>query len=293
MLKVGFIGLGTMGYPIAGHISKYYETVVFNRTIKKSQKWTSEFEGEICKSVEDLVSKSNIILICLSEDKDIEEIVLGSDGILEHLNKGTIVIDHSTTSIDIANAISKELLKKDSFYLDAPVSGGEAGAQNGKLSVMIGGDKAAYKKISSILDCYSSFHKYMGPSGNGQLTKMINQICIAGLLQALAEAASFSKKAGISSKDVLDVISKGAAQSWQMENRWNSMIDDRYNFGFAVDLMIKDLEIVSKFSKKIGANISVTELIKSYYKELQEMGAGKLDTSSLLKRLDTLDKKLS
>ena len=290
MLKVGFIGLGTMGYPIAGHISKYYETVVFNRTIKKSQKWTSEFEGEICKSVEDLVSKSNIILICLSEDKDIEEIVLGGDGILEYLNKGTIVIDHSTTSIDIANVISKELFKKDSFYLDAPVSGGEAGAQNGKLSVMIGGDKAAYKKISSILDRYSSFHKYMGPSGNGQLTKMINQICIAGLLQALAEAASFSKKAGISSKDVLDVISKGAAQSWQMENRWNSMIDDRYNFGFAVDLMIKDLEIVSKFSKKIGANISVTELIKSYYKELQEMGAGKLDTSSLLKRLDTLDK---
>ena len=289
MLKVGFIGLGTMGYPIAGHISKYYETVVFNRTIKKSQKWTSEFEGEICKSVEDLVSKSNIILICLSEDKDIEEIVLGSDGILEYLNKGTIVIDHSTTSIDIANAISKELFKKDSFYLDAPVSGGEAGAQNGTISVMIGGDKIAYEEISSILDCYSAFHKYMGPSGNGQLTKMINQICIAGLLQALAEAASFSKKSGISSKDVLEVISRGAAQSWQMENRWDSMIDDQYNFGFAVDLMVKDLEIVSNFSKKIGANISVTEMIKSYYEELQDMGAGKLDTSSLLKRLDEKD----
>ena len=290
MLKVGFIGLGTMGFPIAGHISKSYKTLIFNRTIKKSQKWASKFEGEVCESVKDIALKSNVIFLCLSEDKDIEEIILGSDGILEYLNEGTIVIDHSTTSIDTANTMSKELFKKDSFYLDAPVSGGEAGAQNGKLSVMIGGDKAAYKKISSILDRYSSFHKYMGPSGNGQLTKMINQICIAGLLQALAEAASFSKKAGISSKDVLDVISKGAAQSWQMENRWNSMIDDRYNFGFAVDLMIKDLEIVSKFSKKIGANISVTELIKSYYKELQEMGAGKLDTSSLLKRLDTLDK---
>ena len=290
MLKVGFIGLGTMGFPIAGHISKSYKTLVFNRTINKSHKWTSEFEGEICESVKELTLKSKVIFLCLSEDRDIEEVVLGSDGILEHLNEGTIVVDHSTTSADTAILISKELLKKGSIYLDAPVSGGEAGAQNGKLSVMLGGDSAAYKEISSILDCYSAFHKYMGPSGNGQLTKMINQICIAGLLQALAEAASFSKKSGISSKDVLDVISKGAAQSWQMENRWDSMIDDEYNFGFAFDLMVKDLEIVSEFSKKIAANISTTEMIKSYYKELQAKGAGKLDTSSLLKRLDMLDK---
>ena len=289
MLKVGFIGLGTMGFPIAGHISKSYKTLIFNRTIKKSQKWASKFEGEVCESVKDIALKSNVIFLCLSEDKDIEEIILGSAGILEYLNEGTIVIDHSTTSIDTANTMSKELFKKDSFYLDAPVSGGEAGAQNGTISVMIGGDKIAYEEISSILDCYSAFHKYMGPSGNGQLTKMINQICIAGLLQALAEAASFSKKSGISTKDVLEVISRGAAQSWQMENRWDSMIDDQYNFGFAVDLMVKDLEIVSKFSKKIGANISVTEMIKSYYGELQDMGAGKLDTSSLLKQLDEKD----
>tara|TARA_B100000965_G_scaffold254341_1_gene214094 strand:- start:1451 stop:2326 length:876 start_codon:yes stop_codon:yes gene_type:complete len=289
MLKVGFIGLGTMGFPIAGHISKSYKTLVFNRTINKSQKWTSKFKGEVCESIKDLALKSNVIFLCLSEDKDIEEVILGSDGILEHLNEGTIVVDHSTTSIDTATLISKDLLKKDSIYLDAPVSGGEAGAQNGTLSVMIGGDQAAYKEVSSILECYSAFHKYMGSSGNGQLTKMINQICIAGLLQALAEAANFSKKSGISSKDVLDVISRGAAQSWQMENRWSSMIDDQYDFGFAVDLMVKDLEIVSKFSKKIGANISVTEMIKSYYRELQEMGAGKLDTSSLLKRLDEQD----
>ena len=289
-MRVGFIGLGTMGFPIAGHISKSYRTLVFNRTRNKSQKWSSKFEGEVCESIKDLTLKSEVIFLCLSEDKDIEEVVLDSDGILKHLNDGTIVIDHSTTSIDTANLISKELLKKESIYLDAPVSGGEAGAENGTLSVMIGGDSLAYKQISPILDCYSAFHKYMGTSGNGQLTKMINQICIAGLLQALAEAASFSKKSGISSKDVLDVISKGAAQSWQMENRWDSMIDDQYNFGFAVDLMVKDLEIVSEFSKKIGANISVTEAIKSYYKELQAKGAGKLDTSSLLKRLDMLDK---
>ena len=289
-MRVGFIGLGTMGFPIAGHISKSYRTLVFNRTRNKSQKWSSKFEGEVCESIKDLTLKSEVIFLCLSEDKDIEEVVLDSDGILKHLNDGTIVIDHSTTSIDTANLISKELLKKESIYLDAPVSGGEAGAENGTLSVMIGGDSLAYKQISPILDCYSAFHKYMGTSGNGQLTKMINQICIAGLLQALAEAASFSKKSGISSKDVLDVISKGAAQSWQMENRWDSMIDDKYDFGFAVDLMVKDLEIVSEFSKKIGANISVTETIKSYYKELQAHGAGRLDTSSLLKRLDMLDK---
>ena len=289
-MRVGFIGLGTMGFPIAGHISKSYRTLVFNRTRNKSQKWSSKFEGEVCESIKDLTLKSEVIFLCLSEDKDIEEVVLDSDGILKHLNDGTIVIDHSTTSIDTANLISKELLKKESIYLDAPVSGGEAGAENGTLSVMIGGDSLAYKQISPILDCYSALHKYMGTSGNGQLTKMINQICIAGLLQALAEAASFSKKSGISSKDVLDVISKGAAQSWQMENRWDSMIDDKYDFGFAVDLMVKDLEIVSEFSKKIGANISVTEAIKSYYKELQAKGAGKLDTSSLLKRLDMLDK---
>ena len=288
-MRVGFIGLGTMGFHIAGHISKSYRTLVFNRTTNKSQKWTSKFEGEVCESIKNLTLKSNLIFLCLSEDKDVEEVVLGSDGILEHLNEGTIVVDHSTTSIDVATSFSNLLLEKDSFYLDAPVSGGEAGAKNGTLSVMIGGDDLAYKQISPILDCYSAFHKYMGISGNGQLTKMINQICIAGLLQALAEAASFSKKSGISSKDVLDVISKGAAQSWQMENRWDSMIDDQYNFGFAVDLMVKDLEIVSEFSKKIGANISVTETIKSYYKDLQAMGAGKLDTSSLLKRLDMLD----
>tara|TARA_B100000886_G_scaffold61244_1_gene37874 strand:+ start:5879 stop:6754 length:876 start_codon:yes stop_codon:yes gene_type:complete len=290
MLKVGFIGLGTMGFPIAGHISKSYQAYVFNRTFNKSQKWTSEFEGEICESVKDLTLRSNLIFLCLSEDKDIEEIVFSSNGILNNINEGTIVVDHSTTSVDTANVISKALLKKDSFYLDAPVSGGEAGAQNGTLSVMIGGDKEAYENISAILDCYSAFHKHMGPSGNGQLTKMINQICIAGLLQALAEAASFSKKSGIESKEVFDVISRGAAQSWQMENRWDSMIDDKYDFGFAVDLMVKDLEIISNFSKKIGANISITDSIKSYYKELQSLGAGKLDTSSLLKRLDMLDK---
>jgi 3-hydroxyisobutyrate dehydrogenase-like beta-hydroxyacid dehydrogenase len=290
MLKVGFIGLGTIGFPIAGHISKSYKTLVFNRTTNKSHKWTSEFEGEKCESVKELTLKSEVIFLCLSEDRDIEEVVFGSDGILEHINEGTIVVDHSTTSVDTATLINKELLKKDSIFLDAPVSGGEVGAQNGTLSVMIGGDDLAYKQISPILDCYSAFHKYMGISGNGQLTKMINQICIAGLIQALAEAASFAKKSGISSKNVLDVISRGAAQSWQMENRWESMIDDEYDFGFAVDLMVKDLEIVSKFSKKIGANISMTEVIKSYYKELQNMGAGRLDTSSLLKRLDEKEK---
>ena len=289
MPRVGFIGLGTMGFPIAGHISQSYKTLVFNRTLEKSRNWASQFSGEVSESIGDLASRSDVIALCLSEDKDIEEIVLSRGGILEHIKEETVVIDHSTTSVDTANRLSRHLLKKKSFYLDAPVSGGEAGAQNGSLSIMVGGEQAAYKKISSILDRYSGFHKFMGKSGNGQLTKMINQICIAGLIQALAEAASFSKKSGISSREVLSVISKGAAQSWQMENRWESMVDDKYDFGFAVDLMVKDLEIVSKFSKKIGANITITEMVKSYYKELQEIGAGKLDTSSLLRRLDEQD----
>ena len=289
MPRVGFIGLGTMGFPIAGHISRSYKTLVFNRTLKRSQNWISQFNGEVSESIGDLVSRSDVIALCLSEDKDIEEIVLSSGGILEHIKEETIVIDHSTTSFDTANILSERLLKKKSLYLDAPVSGGEAGAQNGTLSIMVGGDQTAYKEISNILDCYSGFHKFMGASGNGQLTKMINQICIAGLIQALAEAASFSKKSGISSREVLSVISKGAAQSWQMENRWESMINDKYDFGFAVDLMVKDLEIVSKFSKKIGADITITEMVKSYYKELQDVGAGKLDTSSLLRRLDEQD----
>ena len=289
MPRVGFIGLGTMGFPIAGHISQSYKTLVFNRTLEKSRNWASQFSGEVCESIGDLASRSDVIALCLSEDKDIEEIVLSRGGILEHIKEETVVIDHSTTSVDTANRLSRHLLKKKSFYLDAPVSGGETGAQNGALSIMVGGDQAAYKEISNILDCYSGFHKFMGKSGNGQLTKMINQICIAGLIQALAEAASFSKKSGISSREVLSVISKGAAQSWQMENRWESMVDDKYDFGFAVDLMVKDLEIVSKFSKKIGANITITEMVKSYYKELQELGAGKLDTSSLLRRLDEQD----
>jgi len=290
MPRVGFIGLGTMGFPIAGHISQSYKTLVFNRTLEKSRNWALQFSGEVSESIGDLASRSDVIALCISEDKDIEEIVLSSGGVLEHIKEDTVIIDHSTTSVDTANRLSRHLLKKKSFYLDAPVSGGEAGAQNGALSIMVGGDQAAYEEISNILDCYSGFHKFMGKSGNGQLTKMINQICIAGLIQALAEAASFSKKSGISSKEVLSVISKGAAQSWQMENRWESMVDDKYDFGFAVDLMVKDLEIVSKFSKKIGANITITEMVKSYYKELQEIGAGKLDTSSLLRRLDEQDR---
>ena len=285
MLKVGFIGLGTMGYPIAGHISKSYETLVFNRTINKSQKWSSQFKGEVCESIEDLTSKSNIIFLCLSEDKDIEEIVLGSNGILDYINEGTVVIDHSTTSVETADSISNHLLKKNSHYLDAPVSGGEVGAQNGTLSVMIGGDKSVYKEISSIIDCYSDFHKHMGPSGNGQLTKMINQICIAGLIQALAEAASFAKKSGISSKNVLDVISRGAAQSWQMENRYKTMVEDKFDYGFAVDWMRKDLKIVIEEAKRNGSPVPITEIVDEYYADVQKMGGNRWDSSSLIARL--------
>ena len=286
MSKVGFIGLGTMGYPMAGHISKSFTTFVFNRTKTKSQKWMHQYKGTVCQSVADLSQRSDIIFLCLSRDCDVHEIICGNGGILENVKPGSIIVDHSTTSKDLTLNMKEQLQDHKCFYLDAPVSGGEVGAQQATLSIMVGGEKNSYKKITPILDCYSNFHKYMGVSGNGQLTKMINQICIAGLIQALAEAVNFAKKSGVPPKEVLEVISKGAAQSWQMENRWESMVNNEYDFGFAVDMMVKDLEIISEFSKRIGADISLTETIKTYYNELQEMGAGSLDTSSLLRRLD-------
>ena len=286
MLKVGFIGLGTMGFPIAGHISESYKTSVFNRTIRKSQKWTSQFKGEICESIQNLTHKSDVILLCLSEDKDIEEIVLGDEGVLKHLKQGTIVIDHSTTSVDTATAISNHLSKKDSFYLDAPVSGGEAGAQNGTLSVMIGGNKGAYKEISTLLDCYSSFHKYMGPSGNGQLTKMINQICITGVIKSLSEAINFAKaQEGLDLNKVFNAISSGAAQSWQLDNRFHTMVKGEFDFGFGIDLMIKDLKIAINQAKSNDVSLETVQSILDEYIVLSKIGGGDQDTSSLIKSL--------
>ncbi len=283
MNNIGFIGLGVMGAPMAGHLSQNgYNLSVFNRSAGKSKLWKSQYEGVISCSLNDLALNSDVIILCVKKDEDVRNII---NEIKDSIKPNSIVIDHTTTSAELAKEMHDILKEKQSSFLDAPVSGGEVGAKLGKLSIMVGGDKDIFSLASKILSCYSKFTKYMGPSGHGQLTKMVNQICIAGLIQALAEGLNFSEKAGLNSSDVIEVISQGAAQSWQMENRWETMLADQYEHGFAVDLMRKDLEIVKKQAELIGANIEVTKLVNNFYQDIQDIGGGNWDTSSLLKRL--------
>ena len=286
MNKIGFIGLGVMGGPMAGHLSKSgFQVSVFNRTYEKSSKWTSQYKGTVCDSLSELSSSSEFIILCVRNDQDVKDIINGKQGIIDSLKPGTIIIDHTTTSADLSKKINELLSGIGCFFIDAPISGGQLGAESGTLSIMAGGDKKAFDASKKILTSYSKFYKYMGSSGSGQLTKMVNQICIAGLIQALAEGINFSAKVGLNTADVMDVITKGAAQSWQMENRWQTMVDDEYDFGFAVDLMRKDLDIVLKQAKEINMELEITDLVNNYYKEIQELGGGSWDTSSLLKRL--------
>jgi 3-hydroxyisobutyrate dehydrogenase-like beta-hydroxyacid dehydrogenase len=286
MNKIGFVGLGVMGAPMAGHLSSNnFDVSVFNRTNKKSIIWKSRHEGRVCDSLNDLASSSECIVLCVGNDEDVKDIINGKSGIIDTLNPGSIIIDHTTTSAELAKEMNEALSAKDCFFLDAPISGGQLGAESGTLSVMAGGDKKAYKACNKIFKSYAKSHKFMGPSGSGQLTKMVNQICIAGLIQALAEGMNFSKRAGLNTADVMDVITKGAAQSWQMENRWETMLNDEYDFGFAVDLMRKDLDIVLKQAKKMDTELEITDLVNSFYIEIQKLGGGRWDTSSLLKRI--------
>ena len=283
MNNIGFIGLGVMGAPMAGHLSqKGYNLSVFNRSADKSKLWKSQYNGLISSSLNDLALNSDVIILCVKKDEDVRNII---NEIKDSIKPNSIVIDHTTTSAELAKDMHDILKEKQSSFLDAPVSGGEVGAKLGKLSIMVGGEKNIFSLASKILSCYSKFTKFMGPSGHGQLTKMVNQICIAGLIQALAEGLNFSEKAGLNSSDVIEVISQGAAQSWQMENRWETMLADQYEHGFAVDLMRKDLEIVKKQAELIGANIEVTKLVNNFYQDIQDIGGGSWDTSSLLKRL--------
>ena len=289
MNKKGFIGLGVMGYPMAGHLaSNSFDTCVFNRTHDKALKWENEFTGTLCSSLSEVASQSDVIMICVGKDEDVRDVICGNDGLLESLNPGTIIIDHTTTSATLAKEMNQVLQEKECYFLDAPISGGQAGAEAGELSIMVGGSKESFKAVKSTLDSYSKFSKYMGNSGSGQLTKMVNQICIAGLLQALAEGMSFSEKAGLNTNDVMEVITKGAAQSWYMENRWSTMLQDKYDHGFAVNWMRKDLDIVEDQAAKIGASIEATKLVNNFYKEIQNMDGGHWDASSLLKRIKDL-----
>ena len=283
--NIAFIGLGVMGYPMAGYISKAgHNVTVYNRTKSKSEKWIGEYKGKIAETPAEAAKDSEYIFTCVGNDKDLSEVTFGENGIFKTIKKGSIYIDNTTASATIAREIHAYAKKNGFGSLDAPVSGGQAGAENGALTVMIGGDQADFDKAKDKIDCYSKKMKLLGAAGNGQLAKMVNQICIAGLVQGLSEAINFGMKAGLNMEDVIEVISKGAAQSWQMENRYKTMIDDKFEFGFAVDWMRKDLKIAMDEAKNNGSLLPVTELVDNYYGEVQNMGGNRWDTSSLIKR---------
>ena len=283
--KVAFIGLGVMGYPMAGYISKGgHNVTVFNRTKSKAEKWVSEYKGNIAESPAEAAKDAEYIFTCVGNDNDLREVTFGEQGAFKTIQKGSVYIDNTTASATIAREIYDHAKKNSFGSLDAPVSGGQAGAENGALTVMIGGDQADFDKAKDKIDCYSKKMKLLGKAGSGQLAKMVNQICIAGLVQGLSEGINFGMKAGLNMEDVIEVISKGAAQSWQMDNRYKTMIDDKFDFGFAVDWMRKDLKIAMDEAKNNGSLLPITEIIDKYYGEVQELGGKRWDTSSLIKR---------
>jgi 3-hydroxyisobutyrate dehydrogenase len=286
MSNVAFIGLGVMGYPMAGYISKAgHNVTVYNRTGAKADRWVAEFKGLKADTPAKAAEGADFVFTCVGNDNDLSEVATGKDGIYNTIKKGAIHIDNTTASAEIAKKLYNSSKAHGWGFLDAPVSGGQAGAENGALTVMIGGDDEDFNKAKDIIDCYSKKIKLLGAAGNGQLAKMVNQICIAGLVQGLSEAINFGKKAGLNMEDVIEVISKGAAQSWQMENRYKTMIDDKFEFGFAVDWMRKDLKIAMDEAKNNGSQLPVTEVVDKYYSEVQEMGGNRWDTSSLIRRL--------
>jgi len=284
--NVTFIGLGVMGYPMAGYISKGgHNVTVFNRTKSKAEKWIKDYKGKMADTPAEAAKDAEYIFTCVGNDNDLREVTFGDNGAFKTIKKGAIYIDNTTASATIAKEIY-EYAKKNGFSaLDAPVSGGQAGAENGALTVMIGGDQTDFDKAKDKIDCYSKKMKLLGSAGSGQLAKMVNQICIAGLIQGLSEGINFGMKAGLNMEDVIEVISKGAAQSWQMENRYKTMIDDKFDFGFAVDWMRKDLKIAMDEAKNNGSLLPVTELVDKFYGEVQGLGGNRWDTSSLIKRL--------
>ena len=283
--NVAFIGLGVMGYPMAGYISKGgHNVTVYNRTGAKADKWLKDFKGKKADTPKDAAKDADYIFTCVGNDNDLREVTFGENGIFKSIKKGAVYIDNTTASATIAREIYSHAKKNSFGFLDAPVSGGQAGAENGALTVMVGGDQEDFDKALDKIDCYSKKVKLLGKSGSGQLAKMVNQICIAGLVQGLSEAINFGQKAGLNMEDVIEVISKGAAQSWQMENRYKTMLEDKFDFGFAVDWMRKDLKIAMEEAKNNGSLLPITEIIDKYYAEVQDMGGKRWDTSSLIKR---------
>jgi 3-hydroxyisobutyrate dehydrogenase-like beta-hydroxyacid dehydrogenase len=281
--NVTFIGLGVMGYPMAGYISKAgHNVTVFNRTKSKAEKWIDEYKGKMAETPAEAAKGADYIFTCVGNDNDLREVSMGENGLYNTAKKGSVYIDNSTVSAEICRELYKAAKDKGFDFLDAPISGGQPGAESGKLTVMVGGDEKIFSKAKPIIDCYSQKVNLIGPSGSGQLTKMMNQMCIAGAVQGLSEAINFGINAGLDMDKVMDTISKGAAQSWQMENRYRSMTDNKFDFGFAVDWMRKDLAIVIEEAKRNGSPIPVTEIVDGYYAKVQEMGGNRWDNSSLI-----------
>jgi 3-hydroxyisobutyrate dehydrogenase/2-hydroxy-3-oxopropionate reductase len=284
--SVAFLGLGVMGYPMAGHLARAgHKVTVYNRTFAKAQAWAKEFGGTAKATPREAAQGASIVFACVGNDDDLRSITLGADGALAGMQPGAIFVDHTTASADVARELYGAARNLGLAFVDAPVSGGQAGAQNGALTVMCGGDQAAFDAVKPVAMAFSRAFTLMGGSGAGQLTKMVNQICIAGLVQGLSEAIAFGQKAGLNMDQVLDVIGKGAAQSWQMDNRGKTMVADKFDFGFAVDWMRKDLGLVLDEAKRNGARLPVTALVDQFYADVQAMGGNRLDTSSLIKRL--------
>jgi 3-hydroxyisobutyrate dehydrogenase len=286
MAKLAFIGLGVMGFPMAGHLVAKggHEVTVFNRTGAKADAWAAKFGGKAAATPAAAAKGAQIVFCCVGDDPDLREVMLGKDGVISGVEKGATIVDHTTASANIARELSAEADKRGFKFLDAPVSGGQAGAENGALTVMVGGDAAAFEAAKPVMMHFSKAVTLMGASGSGQLAKMVNQICIAGLVQALSEGINFAQKAGLDAKLLIDVISKGAAQSWQMENRGKTMVDDKFEFGFAVDWMRKDLRIAMEQAKALGAPLPVTQQVDQFYADVQKLGGNRWDTSSLIRR---------
>ena len=288
MAKVAFLGLGVMGYPMAGHLRKKggHEVTVYNRTAAKAEKWAAEFGGRTAPTPKAAAEGQDFVLCCVGNDNDLREVTLGANGAYHGIKKGAVFIDHTTASAEIARELHGEAKKRGFGFIDAPVSGGQAGAENGVLTVMCGGDADAYARADPVIAAYARMCKLLGAAGSGQLTKMVNQICIAGIVEGLSEAIHFAKKAGLDVNAVIETISKGAAQSWQMENRYKTMMAGKFDFGFAVDWMRKDLAICLGEARKNGATLPVTALVDQFYAEVQRMGGRRWDTSSLIARLE-------
>ena len=286
MAKIAFLGLGVMGGPMAGHLAKAgHEVCVYNRTTEKAKLWVETYGGHYADTPAEAVIDAEFVCACVGNDDDIRAVTIGENGAFGHMAKGAVFIDHTTASADVARALDEAARQTGFSFLDAPVSGGQAGAENGALTIMVGGTDEDFTQAEDVMRCYGAKVTLMGPSGAGQLTKMVNQICIAGLVQGLSEALNFGQKAGLDMERALDVISGGAAQSWQMVNRGHTMVKDEFDFGFALDWMRKDLRICFAEAAQNGADLPVTEIVSKFYDELSEQGFGRNDTSALIRRL--------